>query len=62
MILIGLMSGGDYQQGGLARCGVTTAHALARCGFGDSLFEAAMSLDRTSLEDLLGFLEGRSTR
>lgn len=53
MILIGLMSGGDYQQGGLARCGVTTAHALARCGFGDSLFEAAMELDRDALEDFL---------
>lgn len=53
MILIGLMSGGDYQQGGLARCGVTTAHALARCGFGDILFEAAMNLDRDALEDFL---------
>jgi len=53
MILIGLMSGGDYQQGGLARCGVTTAHALAKCGFGDSLFEAGMTLDRDALEDFL---------
>ena len=53
MILIGLMSGGDYQQGGLARCGVTTAHALARCGFGDSLFEAAMSLGQVDLEEFL---------
>ena len=53
MILIGLMSGGDYQQGGLARCGVTTAHALARCGFGDSLFKAATNLGRGDLEDFL---------
>jgi Holliday junction resolvase YEN1 len=53
MILIGLMSGGDYQQGGLARCGVTTAHALARCGFGDSLYEAAVNIDRESLDDFL---------
>ncbi len=53
MILIGLMSGGDYQQGGLARCGVTTAHALARCGFGDRLYEAAVNIDRESLEDFL---------
>lgn len=53
MILIGLMSGGDYQQGGLMRCGVTTAHALARCGFGDSLYEAAINLDRDGLEEFL---------
>lgn len=53
MILIGLMSGGDYQQGGLSRCGVATAHALARCGFGDSLYESAVTLDRASLEDFL---------
>ena len=53
MILIGLMSGGDYQQGGLTRCGVSTAHALARCGFGDSLFKAATNLGRVDLEDFL---------
>ena len=53
MILVGLMSGGDYQQGGLARCGVTTAHALARCGFGDSLLEASMNLDGDTLQDFL---------
>lgn len=38
-ILIGLLSGGDYEHG-LEGCGITTAHALARCGFGDSLYEA----------------------
>ena len=53
MILIGLMSGGDYQQGGLMRCGVTTAHGLAKCGFGDSLYEAAANLDREDLEVFL---------
>ncbi|KAF8890618.1 hypothetical protein BD779DRAFT_1671184 [Infundibulicybe gibba] len=53
MILIGLMSGGDYQQGGLARCGTVTAHGLAKCGFGDSLYEAANNLPR---EDLPSFL------
>ncbi|KIM41673.1 hypothetical protein M413DRAFT_135949 [Hebeloma cylindrosporum] len=53
MILIGLMSGGDYQQGGLMRCGVTTAHALARCGFGDSLYDAAINLDRGDLEEFV---------
>lgn len=35
------------------RCGVTTAHALARCGFGDSLYEAAVNLDRDDLEEFL---------
>ncbi|KAF8966955.1 hypothetical protein BDZ97DRAFT_1806082 [Flammula alnicola] len=53
MILIGLMSGGDYQQGGLMRCGTTTAHALAKCGFGDSLYEAANNLDRHQLAEFL---------
>ncbi|KAF9526067.1 hypothetical protein CPB83DRAFT_506722 [Crepidotus variabilis] len=53
LILIGLMSGGDYQQGGLMRCGVTTAAALARCGFGDTLYEAAMNLERDVLLDFL---------
>ena len=40
-ILIGLMSGGDYHQAGLPGCGIKTAHALAKCGFGESLYEAA---------------------
>lgn len=53
MILIGLMSGGDYQQGGLARCGVSTAHSLAKCGFGDSLYQAARTLDRDDLAEFL---------
>lgn len=35
------------------RCGVTTAHALAKCGFGDSLYEAAINLDRDDLEEFL---------
>lgn len=49
MILIGLMSGGDYQQGGLSRCGTKTAHGLARCGFGDTLYTAAKNLSRERL-------------
>ncbi|KAF9477457.1 hypothetical protein BDN70DRAFT_881151 [Pholiota conissans] len=53
MILIGLMSGGDYEQGGLMRFGVTTSHALAKCGFGDSLYEAARTLDREDLSEYL---------
>jgi len=53
MILIGLMSGGDYQEGGLARCGTVTAHGLAKCGFGDSLFQAATTLNRAKLQVFL---------
>ena len=53
MILIGLMSGGDYQEGGLARCGTVTAHGLAKCGFGDSLFHAATTLNRPELQNFL---------
>ena len=53
LILIGLLSGGDYAQAGLPGCGITTAHALARCGFGDSLYEAATTLPRDALPDFL---------
>ena len=53
MILIGLMSGGDYQQGGVMRCGITTAHGLAKCGFGDSLYTAATNLSRVQLVEFL---------
>lgn len=53
MILIGLMKGGDYHPGGLARCGPVIAHGLAQCGFGDTLFQAAQN---HSLEELVAFL------
>ncbi|KAF8064157.1 hypothetical protein FPV67DRAFT_204434 [Lyophyllum atratum] len=53
MILIGLMSGGDYQQGGLARCGTVTSHGLAKCGFGDTLFQAANNMTREQLKTFL---------
>ena len=52
LILIGLLSGGDYAQG-LPGCGITTAHALARCGFGDTLYEGAASLPHDALPDFL---------
>jgi len=47
------MSGGDYQQGGIMRCGITTAHGLAKCGFGDSLYTAATNLSRAQLAEFL---------
>ena len=52
LILIGVLRGGDYSKG-LNGCGVTTAHGLAKCGFGDSLVRAARSLPRSELEDFL---------
>ncbi|KAI9430462.1 PIN domain-like protein [Lactarius indigo] len=52
LILIGLLSGGDYHTG-LPRCGPGTAHGLAKCGFGDELLKAAQSLTRDELLDFL---------
>ncbi|KAI0289660.1 hypothetical protein BC826DRAFT_1098460 [Russula brevipes] len=53
LILIGLLSGGDYHPAGLSRCGPGIAHGLAKCGLGDELLEAAQSLTRTELSDFL---------
>ncbi|KAN0137252.1 hypothetical protein V8E53_004962 [Lactarius tabidus] len=53
LILIGLLSGGDYHQAGLPRCGPGIAHGLAKCGFGDELVKAAHSLSRDELPDFL---------
>ncbi|KAG6880961.1 hypothetical protein C0993_003476, partial [Termitomyces sp. T159_Od127] len=53
MILIGLMKGGDYHQGGLNNCGTKIAHGLAKCGFGDTLFQAAQSKTREQLKTFL---------
>jgi Holliday junction resolvase YEN1 len=53
LILIGLLSGGDYHQAGLLCCGLKIAHGLAKCGFGDELLKAVKSL---SCEELPGFL------
>ena len=39
LILVALMSGGDYSKG-LMGCGPATSFALAKCGFGDSLIYA----------------------
>ncbi|KAI0742733.1 PIN domain-like protein, partial [Daedaleopsis nitida] len=52
LILIGVLRGGDYSDG-LERCGVATAHGLAKAGFGDTLLNAARTLSRDGLEDFL---------
>ncbi|KAF8331862.1 uncharacterized protein EI90DRAFT_893605 [Cantharellus anzutake] len=57
-VLIGLMSGGDYEQDRLEGsavdgCGVDTAHALAKCGFGDSLLDAFASLTPVKFQAFL---------
>ena len=53
LILIGLLSGGDYHQAGLPHCGPAIAHGLAQCGFGDKLLKAAHSLSCDKLPDFL---------
>lgn len=53
LLLIALLSGGDYDEKGLEGCGIHIAHGLARYGFGDSLLQAAMSLDDKSLRSFL---------
>ncbi|RXW12154.1 hypothetical protein EST38_g13700 [Candolleomyces aberdarensis] len=53
LILIGLLLGGDYEQGGLQGCGMQKAVALAKCGFGDTLYKAASILPREGLSAFL---------
>ena len=53
LILIALLSGGDYHQAGLSGCGPKVAHGLAKCGFGDSLLSAARTLPREGLQEYL---------
>ena len=45
VILIVLLSGGDYHDG-MQGCGLAITHALARCGFGDHLLGAFNSMAR----------------
>lgn len=52
MILVALMSGGDYIPEGLPRCGIKTACAAARAGFGQDLC-------RLSKEDKVGLRQWR---
>jgi len=58
LILIALLSGGDYHQAGLPGCGPKVAHGLARCGFGDSLLSAAHTLSREGLREYLTAWKG----
>ncbi|KAF8257358.1 PIN domain-like protein, partial [Lactarius quietus] len=53
LILIGLLSGGDYHQAGLPHCGPVIAHGLAKCGLGDELLNATQSLSCDKLPDFL---------
>lgn len=53
LILIALLSGGDYHQAGLSGCGPKVAHGLAKCGFGDNLLSAARTLSREGLQEFL---------
>ncbi|KAB5591761.1 hypothetical protein CTheo_4793 [Ceratobasidium theobromae] len=52
MILIALLSGGDYDQGA-KRCGPKTALALAQRGLGDELLDAFQTFSRERLADYL---------
>ncbi|KIO27795.1 hypothetical protein M407DRAFT_232186 [Tulasnella calospora MUT 4182] len=54
MILIGLLSGGDYHAEGVSGCGKLIAHGLARCGFGESLVDAFLSMEPSDFEAFLG--------
>ncbi|RDB18806.1 Flap endonuclease GEN 1 [Hypsizygus marmoreus] len=52
LLLFALLVGGDYDDG-IEGCGATTARALAQCGFGDDLLEAAMSRSPPKLQEFL---------
>ncbi|KAJ7576971.1 hypothetical protein C8J56DRAFT_972030 [Mycena floridula] len=45
MILIALMSGGDYIPAGVKQCGVQVSVALTKCGFGKKLVDAYKSME-----------------
>ncbi|KAF7374667.1 hypothetical protein MSAN_00351700 [Mycena sanguinolenta] len=62
ILLLAILGGGDYDTVGLANCGISTAHALARCGLGDSLLEAVQTRVGSRLEEfLVGWREQLST-
>ncbi|KAF8458527.1 hypothetical protein BDZ91DRAFT_494701 [Kalaharituber pfeilii] len=51
MIMIALMSGGDYIPAGVSGCGIRTAAEAAKAGFGKDLCRAAMDDDEEGLKD-----------
>jgi hypothetical protein len=51
-LLLAVMSGGDYSSG-VPNCGPSTALALARCGFGDTLLKAVKTLHGKAFEDFI---------
>ncbi|KAJ7272662.1 PIN domain-like protein, partial [Mycena haematopus] len=53
ILLLAILGGGDYDLVGLPGCGSQIAHALARCGFGDSLLTACENMVDSKLEDFL---------
>ncbi|KAN0134508.1 hypothetical protein V8E53_007654, partial [Lactarius tabidus] len=53
LILIILLSGGDYHQAGLPHCGPVITHGLAKCGLRDELLKAAHSLTCDKLPSFL---------
>ncbi|KAG6908150.1 hypothetical protein DXG01_005911 [Tephrocybe rancida] len=53
LVLFALLTGGDYDTGGVKGCGSTTALALARCGFGDTLVNAKETLSPLRFSDFL---------
>ncbi|KAJ6500207.1 PIN domain-like protein, partial [Mycena vitilis] len=50
IFLLAILGGGDYDMAGLVGCGPHIAHALARCGFGDSLLAACQNMVETDLK------------
>lgn len=50
LILIALLRGGDYSTEGLDHCGMKTAVAMCKCGFGHSLFDAYTTLPPNEFE------------
>ncbi|KAF7341664.1 hypothetical protein MSAN_02064600 [Mycena sanguinolenta] len=53
ILLFAMLVGGDYDTAGLLGFGAQTAHALARCGFGDSLLVACQTMNKTNLDKFL---------
>lgn len=50
LILMALCSGGDYDVGGIPRCGITIAHGLARTSLGPDLIDAYRTMSVVEFE------------